>query len=312
MLREAVLDAMQTGDLITLMRTAKQQRRKYHRANLEDVMKQVLAEEHMQVEQMVQQQGLMNPLLVGGVRGPMNPVRGSRSPPRGRGGHSPPKQRPQGQHQPMQMQHARGGPGGAYLGEASQDLMHQHVRVQAGGQGGSFKGAARSKTQILPSYLQNSMGSGQGKHAGGGGGGGGRQGPGGAIQRSFSEGFDAQSVLQAMSVASPGEDESGIYGLDVGDTTAYPLLGFDATLPERSYDHVKSSLSQFEQATTRPGKRRGVVFPPIKAAKPAWPAMDDTENISAGMTGSVGDARVDTSLPPVVAAPMSMPLIVDD
>eukprot|EP00282_Hemiselmis_andersenii_P016145 CAMPEP_0114148566 /NCGR_PEP_ID=MMETSP0043_2-20121206/21704_1 /TAXON_ID=464988 /ORGANISM="Hemiselmis andersenii, Strain CCMP644" /LENGTH=616 /DNA_ID=CAMNT_0001243171 /DNA_START=188 /DNA_END=2035 /DNA_ORIENTATION=- len=48
MLKEAVMDAMRTGEFVSLMRTAKQQRRKYHRANLEDVMKQVLAEEHHQ------------------------------------------------------------------------------------------------------------------------------------------------------------------------------------------------------------------------------------------------------------------------
>jgi hypothetical protein len=48
-LREAVLDAMRTGDLAVLLRTAKQQHKKYHRANLEDVMKEVLEEEHSQV-----------------------------------------------------------------------------------------------------------------------------------------------------------------------------------------------------------------------------------------------------------------------
>lgn len=319
MLREAVLDAMQTGDLITLMRTAKQQRRKYHRANLEDVMKQVLAEEHDQVEQIVQSQGLMNPMLLGGAgAGPamQGMIRGNRSPPRGRAGASPPRQRPgrqqqQPQKQQQQQQQMRAGPGGGgtYPEEVASGPMAPQMRASGGGGSGSFKGPSKSKTQILPAYLQNASGK--------GGGGGGRGGPGGSMQRSYSEGFDSfddvgGGVQQAMSAAAPGEDDMGIYGLDVGDTTAYPLMGFDASLPERSYDNVKSSLSQFEQAANRPGKRRGVVFPPIKSSKPAWPAMDDTENISVGMTGSVADARVDTTLPPVVAAPVSMPMIVDD
>lgn len=52
-LRNAVLDAMQRGDLASLLRTAKQQQRKYHRANLEEVMREVLEEEHNQVNQSV-------------------------------------------------------------------------------------------------------------------------------------------------------------------------------------------------------------------------------------------------------------------
>ncbi len=141
----------------------------------------------------------------------------------------------------------------------------------------------QSKTagQILPPYLRGMLGGGGGGGGGGAGlsktagarrGGGGSGGP--ALQRSYSEDFSGKiadknaihaSVQPALSASPPGgSSEEMIYGLDTGETSAYPLLGFDATLPERSYESVKQSLMSFETAAVRPGKRRGVVFPPIR------------------------------------------------
>jgi hypothetical protein len=40
--------------------------------------------------------------------------------------------------------------------------------------------------------------------------------------------------------------------------------------------------------------------------------MDEREEVAVGLTGSASDAHIDTTLPPVVPAPFSMPVIVDE
>jgi len=83
-------------------------------------------------------------------------------------------------------------------------------------------------------------------------------------------------------------------------------------LPTRSSETVKASLSQFESSTKGEAKPKRGILPPIHANKQAPPKIDDTQEVATGMTGSVKDAKPDVSLPPVVPAPISMPVIIDD
>ena len=88
--------------------------------------------------------------------------------------------------------------------------------------------------------------------------------------------------------------------------------GFDAELPTRSSETVKQSLGIFEQSTKRDIKQKRSVLPPIHAAKPPPPQIDDSQDVATGLTGTVKDARPDVTLPPVVPAAISMPVIIDD
>jgi len=75
---------------------------------------------------------------------------------------------------------------------------------------------------------------------------------------------------------------------------------------------VKQSLTAFESSTKREVKQKRGVLPPINAAKQIPPKIDDTSEVATGMTGSVKDAKADVTLPPVVPAPISMPVIIDE
>jgi hypothetical protein len=120
-----------------------------------------------------------------------------------------------------------------------------------------------------------------------------------------------ESIQDAMRVGAPSDTDL-VQPLDVGDMTAYPLLGFDAELPTRSSETVKQSLSQFETSTKREMKQKRTILPPINANKQVPPKIDDNTEVATGMTGSVKDAKPDITLPPVVPAPISMPVIIDD
>ena len=114
-----------------------------------------------------------------------------------------------------------------------------------------------------------------------------------------------ESIQDAMAMAAPS-DTDAVQALDVGDMTAYPLLGFDAELPTRSSETVKASLVQFESSAKGDGKPKRGILPPINANKQAPPRIDDTQEVATGMTGSVKDAKPDVSLPlrPFVCAPL--------
>ena len=49
-----------------------------------------------------------------------------------------------------------------------------------------------------------------------------------------------------------------------------------------------------------------------KKGRAAWPSIDDADDAALGLAGRIDDAREDLSLPPVVAAPIAMPTMMDD
>ena len=304
-LRQAVLDAMQCGQLATLLRTAKNQARKYHRHNLEDVMKEVLEDEHARVHSLVGAQakkavkakpyGLHNSALMpkqnAGQKQKRQRLATWQSPPKARpGDFSPPR-------------------GERVMPQASDYNFGAHTvplpNFDEGG-GDSFGNTKKSVRQILPAYLRSGTIPSGPKRGGGG------------VSFNVSESMDIssltedyrESVQNAMDTMGPGDDD-GVQSLDVGDMTAYPLLGFDAEMPTRSSDAVKQSIKQLEQATKRDGKQKKVLLPPIQSAQ-APPKIDDTQEVATGMMGTVKDAKPDVSLPAVVPAPISMPVIIDD
>eukprot|EP00961_Rhodomonas_salina_P206420 2786495-Rhodomonas_salina.1 len=120
-----------------------------------------------------------------------------------------------------------------------------------------------------------------------------------------------QGVEDGLAVQGPAEDP--LPPIDVGvEPTAYPLLGFDAELPKRTYESVKQSLDSFEAVTKKPGARGKKLFPPIRQSKTAWPQVDDHEDHVVGASATIEDAQPDLTLPPVVPAPIAMPVIIDD
>ena len=305
-LRNAVLDAMQSGQLATLLRTAKQQARKYHRHNLEDVMKEVLEDEHARVHSLVgaQTKKVPRPSAVNtSALMPRQAVQRQKkqrlatwaSPPKARPGDASP---PRGVRV---MPHASD-----FSGQGFGSHTVPMPDFEEGGS--SLSKSNKSVRQILPAYLRSGTLP---------------QGPKGGrssehVSFNLSDSMDMnasaeerrESIQEAMAVAAPG-DTDAVQALDVGDMTAYPLLGFDAELPTRSSATVKASLTQFESSAKGEAKPKRGILPPIHANKQAPPKIDDTQE-ATGMTGSVKDAKPDVSLPPVVPAPISMPVIIDD
>lgn len=334
-LRAAVLEAMQCGDLATLLRTARQQQRSYQRANLEEVMREVLAEEHGQISHL--------------NRGREQPARrdrgGAGGMPRGRAapGGVPPGKKARHESEslsPLRAREKQRG-GGAVSVELSAEYGYPGDRSpqhrgggamampdfidEPAGRGGqerrqerSAGGQKKKMTQILPPYLRGAV-----PHrtmpAGGGsvryqtGEASPRDGGGSWRGGETRESRGGQGVSDALSATMPSGGDP-IRDLDVGDATAYPLLGFDAELPARDANGVKATLSQFESAARRDlrGGKKGTSFPAIKKGKAAWPQIDDSDDANLGLAGSIADAREDLSLPRVVAAPVPMPMMMDD
>ena len=316
-LRNAVLDAMQMGQLATLLRTAKNQARKYARHNLEDVMKEVLEEEHARVHTLVgnpakkvvrkpQQQANMSALV------PSHTAAQKQKKQRLATWASPPKARP-GDFSPP-----RGGrvmPHASDFGGAHTVPMPDFEEGASANMRGSMSKSGKSVRQILPAYLRNSTLPAGPRRPGSAG----RSQDHVSFNMSHSMDMSASgedggyrdSIQDAMAVGAPG-DGDGVQTLDVGDMTAYPLLGFDAELPTRSKETVKMSINQFETSTKRDVKQKRGILPPINVNKQMPPRIDDTQEVATGMTASVKDAKADVSLPPVVPAPISMPVIIDD
>ena len=313
-LRNAVLDAMQCGQLATLLRTAKQQARKYQRANLEDVMKEVLQNEHSRVHSLVGAQAKRVPKAsvanLSALMPKQHAVQKSKkqrlatwaSPPKGRPGEFSP---PRGERV---MPHATDYTGGGGFGAHTVPMPDFQEESST-----SIKGTNKSVRQILPAYLRSSSLPGGPRRPG-------------SVGRSSehasfvdgsmhvsvsSEGAYRDSIRDALSTMAPS-DADLVQPLDVGDMTAYPLLGFDAQLPRRSSENVKQSLTHFESSAKREVKSNRSILPPININQQAPPKIDDTQDIATGMTGSVKDAKADLSLPRLVAAPISMPVIIDD
>ena len=308
-LRDAVMDAMQRGQLATLLRTAKQQARKYQRHNLEDVMKEVLEEERGRVHSLVGAQGSLarpkqpNPQSLNGSA--LMPKQKEAKKRRVATWASPPKGRPgELAHRGERvMPDPNDFSGINTFGGANS------VPIPAFEEGGSesLVSSKKSVRQILPAYLRSGTLPAGPKRGGGG------------VAFNVSESIDAngpggeyrESIQNAMEMSAPS-DVDAVQALDVGDMTAYPLLGFDAELPTRSSETVKQSLGIFEQSTKRDIKQKRSVLPPIHAAKPPPPQIDDSQDVATGLTGTVKDARPDVTLPPVVPAAISMPVIIDD
>jgi hypothetical protein len=312
-LRNAVLDAMQSGQLATLLRTAKQQARKYHRHNLEDVMKEVLEDEHARVHSLVggQAKKVLRPSAANtSALMPRNQV-GQKSKKQRLASWASPRK--QGLRDVSPTRGARVMPSaGDFVGTgfgAHTVPMPQFEEEERS----SLDNSKKTVRQILPAYLRSgTVPSGPRR-------------PGSAgrssehVSFNLSESMDVSasadrirnSIHDAMGVAAPS-DSDAVQSLEVGDMTAYPLLGFDAELPTRSSDTVKQSLTAFESSTKREVKQKRGVLPPINAAKQIPPKIDDTSEVATGMTGSVKDAKTDVTLPPVVPAPISMPVIIDE
>ena len=318
-LRNAVLDAMQQGQLASLLRTAKHQARKYQRHNLEDVMKEVLEEEHSRVHSLVGVQAKrrssvasMSTLMPQKSALMLQKQKKQRlaavlstwaSPPKGRPGDASPPRGGRVMPQPSDFQ------GNSYERNAIRMPDFEDALDEQKPMGSMNR--SKSVRQILPAYLRSgTLPSGPRR-------------PGSAgrssehVSFNMSDSIDMsvdgfrESIQDAMRVGAPSDTDL-VQPLDVGDMTAYPLLGFDAELPTRSSETVKQSLSQFETSTKRETKQKRTILPPINANKQVPPKIDDNAEVATGMTGSVKDAKPDITLPPVVPAPISMPVIIDD
>jgi len=312
-LRNAVLDAMQSGQLATLLRTAKQQARKYQRHNLEDVMKEVLEDEHARVHSLVggQPKKMQKPSAANmSALMPKNQVGQKAKKQRLATWASPPKQRPRDVSPPRG---ARVMPSaGDFVGNgfgAHTVPMPEFEEEESR----SLNNSKKTVRQILPAYLRSGTVPTGPKRPGSAG----RSSEHASFNLSESMDVSASadgirdSVQDAMGVAAPS-DTDAVQSLEVGDMTAYPLLGFDAELPTRSSDTVKQSLTAFESSAKREVKHKRGILPPINANKQIPPKIDDTSEVATGMTGSVKDAKTDFTLPPVVPAPISMPVIIDE
>jgi len=327
-LRAAVLEAMQCGDLATLLRTAKAQQRSYHRVNLEEVMREVLEEEQGHLAQLAAVQPRYAPAgLPAGASG--------------RAGARPGKKARRevalAREESVSPLRARPLRGSGVDAELSAELGSPRGSVRRRTRGGGGDAVPmpdfidegpplhaapelaerRRVKQVLPPYLRGSA-PGRTMPAGGHSSRGVRFQTGGQSPIAADWPEEARrggggGAAAALAATMPAGDDP-IRELDLGDATAYPLLGFDAELPSRDADGVKAALSQFESAARRDarGAKRQGVFPPIKKGRAAWPSIDDADDAALGLAGRIDDAREDLSLPPVVAAPIAMPTMMDD
>jgi hypothetical protein len=303
-LRNAVCDAIKNGNLISLMQEAKRQKRRYLRGNLEDVMKDVLAEEDSHINHVV---GSHSHALRQSGKRPTYPstlrshsfnsqtaTRTDRIEKSSRHA-SPPKQ-----HHPF------------VFDEFDRRNVPPQQQSDASAQAPNIE--RRKIKQILPSYLQGPQ----------------ERKRGSAESRVLYDLFEpkedncrnsaaveikseskASAIKIALDIPAPQFTWDGVPNLDVGNATAFPLMGFDAEMPTRSFEGVRESLSQFH-AMAGKSKKKSSLFPAIRESRTAWPQIDERDDTAFGITGGFTDTKPDVKLPRVVPAPIAVPFIVDD
>ena len=323
-LRAAVLDAISKGNLLALMHEARRQQRRYLRGNLEDVMKEVLAEEDARVSEAVGSHPARHSMT---RRKPGIPAAGQsrsfnakRSPPPENVNALPSEDRPARRYLSPP---GRPAPVAAFRTQSREysstvNLPEKPVprsRADSGHNLGSDLQRPPAK-QILPAYLKNAQ-----QKMRGGGDGAGRvvydtvdPRPGPTRSRSSAEtrpDSPVQAVNVALDIPAPQFSWDGVPPLGVGGPTSFPLVGFDVEMPRRSLEEVRETLGRFQALAGAP-RKRGSLFPAIRESRTAWPPIDDREDLTVGMVGSVADAKADARLPRIVPAPIAVPIIVDE
>jgi hypothetical protein len=298
-LRNAVSDAIQKGNLNTLMQEAKRQKRRYLRGNLEDVMKEVLAEEDSHISRVVGSHALRQsgkrPTYPSTMRSHSFNSKTNGTDRIGKSSRniSPPKQH----HPTITDDFDRRNI--TLLEQLEVDVSAQVPKIDRK----TFK-------QILPAYLQ-------GPHQR-------KKGsaeshvlynlfePNEGNNRNSAELKSESSAIKiALDIPAPQFTWDGVPNLNVDNTTAFPLMGFDAEMPTRSFEGVRESLNHF-QAMAGKSKKKASLFPAIRESRTAWPQLDERDDTTFGITGSFTDTKLDVKLPRVVPAPIAVPLIVDD
>ena len=327
-LRAAVLDAIRQGNLLALMQEAKRQQRRYLRGNLEDVMKEVLAEEDARIQETVAghpaRQSTTRKQAAFLAAGRSHSFNAKRSPPQGahdRHGNRPSRYLSPPRRRVDSHAAAAAAPAAAALryrtGEMNGPLPQPAERLGPS-PSPSLDNARGPLKQILPAYL-----TGKGGHLVSGKGG--ADGSGRVVyetmdsrltrSRSSAETTQTRTESPAISlgldIPAPQFAWDGVPPLGIGGPTAFPLVSFDTEMPRRSFEEVRETLNHF-QALAGTGRKKSSLFPAIRQSRTAWPQIDDREDLAVGMSASISDARPDAKLPRIVPAPIAVPIIVDD
>ncbi|EKX52331.1 hypothetical protein GUITHDRAFT_161370 [Guillardia theta CCMP2712] len=273
-LREAVIQAMQEGNLGTLLMTAKRQKNKYRRATLEEVTRRVLEEEQTQLATV----DAHNARALQSQRPEVSK-----------------RAKKQSVKKSSQLKPSHPWASSYVPQQENVQLQHQAVRAREGG----------SKiAQILPPYLKHEeLGKLKLRPAS-------SDPPVHKVSYALEEEERGMSrwedgVEQALAATMPTRFTAS-RTMSPNELSSFPLLGYEAALPNRSSEAVKVNLDKFESLARR--NTRGL-FPPIKPEL-AWPS-GDTEDARAN---NLESTRMSSSfsLPPVTPVAVSMPEMIED